>query len=333
MKKQIVLFVFTVILAIFTVIFQACQRQPNDIVKSQSVIRYGGQYYPEEFLLAGDTSFWRKYGIEVKHTLFSSGAEANEALISGNVDINCAADSKIIELFNILPQDALIIGVTQRGNRYATIVRKDSSYSDWSDLIGKTVATRFGTGAEVVLRKYYVTDNYSWSQFKYVNMKIEDMIAALENGQIEAFTGWEPTPSIAEAMGIGRVLRTYGDVALAPVCLQTTKKFAVNHPDELTKFLAAHLDKAELIKNDPSGAANIAVKAATQKGINVSGKAFENVFRKINFDIDFNEQVGQDIYDTAKFMYEQGKLDRLPTLSWDMSLIKRAQLLKANFVP
>ena len=48
------------------------------------------------------------------------------------------------------------------------------------------------------------------------------MIAALDNEQIEAFTAWEPTPAIAEAMGIGRMLRTYGDIALVPASIHTT---------------------------------------------------------------------------------------------------------------
>ena len=38
------------------------------------VIRYGGQYYPGEFLLYGYPELWEKHGVEVEHTLFSSGA-------------------------------------------------------------------------------------------------------------------------------------------------------------------------------------------------------------------------------------------------------------------
>ncbi|MCD6445327.1 hypothetical protein J7L49_00880, partial [Candidatus Bathyarchaeota archaeon] len=59
-------------------------------------IRYGGQYYPGEFLLLGKPDLWSKYNITVKHILFSSGAESNEALIAGKIDINCGADTKTI---------------------------------------------------------------------------------------------------------------------------------------------------------------------------------------------------------------------------------------------
>ena len=56
-------------------------------------VRYGGQYYPGEFLLFGlGDDIWEKYDINVTHILFTSAGESNEALISGTIDINCGAD-------------------------------------------------------------------------------------------------------------------------------------------------------------------------------------------------------------------------------------------------
>jgi len=216
----------------------------------------------------------------------------------------------------------------QRGNRYTTIIRADSDYTSWDDLIGKKVATRFGTGAEGVLRKYYAQEGYKWEDFDYVNLKIEDMVAALDAGQIEAFTAWEPTPAIAEAQGVGKVLRTYGDIALVPASIHTTKEFAYNHRDLVVKFLAAQLDKAEMIKTAPEEAAQIAVDAAAQKGIDVSAGAFETVFGRINFQIEFNYTVIEAINDTAQFLYEQGKIDKIPTLVYDQTFLDEAKELR-----
>jgi sulfonate transport system substrate-binding protein len=298
-------------------------------------IRYGGQYYPGEFLLYGYPEFWAEYGLDVEHTLFSSGAENNEALIAGQIDINCGADSKTIAIFNAMPNDALIIGTVQRGNRYTTIVRVDSDYDSWEDLIGKSVATRFGTGAEGVLRKFYAQTysdtlgrNYEWEDFDYVNLNIEDMVAALDAGTIEAFTAWEPTPAIAEAQGVGRVLRAYGDIALVPASIHTTKEFAYNHRDLVVKFLAAQLDKAEMIKTDPEGAAQIAVDAAAQMGTEVSAEAFETVFGRIDFQIEFDYTIIEAIYDTAEFLLGQGKIEEIPTLVYDQTFLEEAQELR-----
>ncbi len=298
--------------------------------KKTKKIRYGGQYYPGEFLLLGKPEFWEKYGLKVEHILFSSGSENNEALISGKIDINCGSEAKTIALFNAIPKDALIIGVVQRGNRYSTVVRVDSPYHSWKDLTGKTVATRLGTGAEYVLRKYFEQVGLKWEDFNWVNLKVEDMIAALEKGQIEAFTAWEPTPSIAEAKGIGRVMRTYGDVDPVPAFIHTTKHFAYSNRDVVVKFLAAHLDKAEMITENPHEAAEIASQAAKEMGINVSSEAFEKVFKRINFSIDFNKELIDKVYDAANFLYEQGKIDKIPKLAWDRSFVEQAEQLRGK---
>lgn len=299
--------------------------------ESLSTVRYGGQYYPGEFLLKAYPQFWENYGLTVKHILFSSGTENNMALISGNVDINCGSDSKTVSLFTAVPDQALIIATLQRGDRYSTIVRADSPYQTWYDLKGKTVATRLGTGAEQVLLRYFdQVPDLSWDDFQWVNLKIEDMISALQNGTIEAFTAWEPTPAIAEAQGVGRVLRSYGDIALVPVCLHTTVEYAETHREEIVRFLAAHLDKVDMIRTDPAKAAELAAQAASAQGIQVSPDAFERVFERVDFSLKFDENVLAAIEDTAQFLFEKGKIDSVPEFRWDGSFLEEAKALRAQ---
>lgn len=291
-------------------------------------IRYGGQYYPGEFLLKG-YDFFSKFGIIVNHKLFSSGTENSLALISGNIDVNVGSDSKTVALFNTIGDKALIIGVIQRGDRYSTIVRSDSKYTDWSQLKGKKVATRFGTGAEFVLRKFFESRNdLKWEDFEWVNMKVEDMVLALKSGKIEAFTAWEPTPSIAVAQGFGKVLMNFGKYALTPVQIHTTKKFAEKHRDLLVKFLAAQLEKADMIKNHPEEAAKYASLAAKKMGIDISEEAFNILFKKIDFSIEFDKkQLEEELINTAIFLKEQGKIDKIPKFYFDKSILEDAKKL------
>jgi len=294
-------------------------------------IRYGAQYYPGEFLLKGYPQLWEKYGLKIEHILFSSGAENNQALISGRCDINVGSDSKTVALFSVIEDRALIIGTLQRGDRYATIVRTDSKYKTWEDLKGKTVGTRLGTGAEQVLRRYFdMNDDLAWEDFKWINIKLEDMTAALQGGSIEAFTVWAPTWAIAEAQGVGRVLRMYGDIALVPVSIHTTVGFAKNHRPEIVKFLAAHLDKFDIIRNNPERAAQLATKAAGAKGYNVSADAFLNVFKRIDFSLGITDGTLDAIRDTARFLYGKKKISKIPALRYDKSFLEEAKALQKS---
>lgn len=315
MKKYISV-LFILLLAIFLI---SCTEKDNN------VIRYGGQYYPGEFLLEGH-DFFGPEQIQVKHTIFSSGTENNEALISGNIDINVGSDSKSVALFNAVGDKVIIIGTVQRGNRYSTIIPADSDYNDWQDLKGKKVGTRFGTGAEFVLRKYFDSrKDLDWNDFEWINLKTEDMISTLANRQIEAFTVWAPTGEIAEAQGVGKALKSYGDVALTPVSIHVNKKFAENNPKKIINFLVAHLNKAEMIKNDPEKAAKFASKAAKERGIKVSSDAFEIIFRRIDFSIDFDENLIGELRKTAEFLKAQGKIENVPKIYWDREYIEKAK--------
>ena len=299
----------------------ACIMTPKE-----NEIRYGGQYYPGEFLLFGlGDELWDKYDINVTHILFTSAGESNEALISGSIDVNVGADSRTVVLFNAIPDEALIIGTVQRGNRYSTVVGVDSNYQSWQDLKGKKIGLKLGTGAEGVLRKYFAREGINWEEYEWVPLNVEDMIANLEQGTIEAFHAWEFTPGIAEARGVGRILRTYGDVALVPASIHTTKKFVEENRDLVVRFLAAQLEKADMIKNDPDKAAEIAAQTATDKGLDVSQDAFKKVFGRIDFQIEFNQTIIDAINDTAQFLKDQGKIDTVPTLAWDTSLLEEAK--------
>jgi NitT/TauT family transport system substrate-binding protein len=299
--------------------------------RSKVDVRYGAQYYPGEFVLKGYPQLWDKYDLKVEHILFSSGSENNQALISGKCDINVGSDSKTVALFKVIEDKALIIGTLQRGDRYATVVRVDAPYKSWHDLKGKTVGTRLGTGAEQVLRRFFdMNGDLAWQDFKWINIKLEDMTAALQGGSIEAFTVWAPTWAIAEAQGVGRVMRMYGDIALVPVSIHTTVGFAKEHRSEIVKFLAAHLDKVDIIRNSPDRAAELAAKAAGEKGYNVSGSAFLSVFKRIDFTLDITDGTIEAIKDTAQFLYDKKKISKIPALRYDKSFVEEAKALQKS---
>jgi len=304
-------------------------------------IKYGGQYYPGEFLLKGNPSFWDTYDLNVKHTLFSSGTENNEALLSGEIDINVGSDTKTIALFNAAAEsgsiEPLIIGTVQRGDRYSTIIPADKDYT-WADLTkanGKTVGYRAGTGADTIMRRYFAMDpdnlNLSFDDFNWQTMNVEDMPSALAAGQIDAFTAWEPTPTIAVDQGVGKVLRSYGDVALVPVSIHTTKAFAYSHPALVVAFLATQIDKQIMIETQKTTAATYAAEAASKQGSSVSANAFELLYDRIDYTIEFNQSIINDILATADFLknvIDPPKITEIPTLEWDTRFVEAAKVLR-----
>ncbi len=303
----------------------ACGTSSDASASELETVRYGGQLYPEEDLFKGQ-DFWSEYGLNVEHTLFSSGTENNQALISGNIDVNIGSDSKSVALFSAMGEDVVIIAAAQRGDRYSTMIHKDSGITSWYDMVGETVGIRLGTGAEQVVRRYFnAVGDLAWEDFNWVDLKVEDMAAALADGSIASFTAWEPTPAIAEATGDAIVMMSYGEYALTPVLLHTTVEYAESHREELVAFLKGHLDKLALIESDPDEAASIAAEAASAAGSDVSADVFKAIFNRVNFSLEVDDAVISSLNDTAQFLFDQGKVDTIPEFKVDTSFLEEAK--------
>jgi ABC-type nitrate/sulfonate/bicarbonate transport system substrate-binding protein len=314
------------VLAVFVLLLSACggKSAAEDELAS---IRYGGQLYPEEFLLKG-SDFFSKYGLSVEHALFSSGGDNNQALISGAIDINIGSDTRSVALFDAMGDDVLIIATSQSGNRYSTMVNPDSEITSWYDMIGQKVGIRLGTGAELIVRSYFeTTGDLRWEDFEWVDLKIEDMPEALANGVIASFTAWEPTPAIAEATTGAVIMMSYGDISLSPVFIHTTTSFAADHKEELVAFLRGHLDKLAMIQNEVDEAARIAAKTAADEGLEISAKVFKSVFRRVDYSLDVNDEVIESLNETARYLLKIGEIEKIPEFQVDASFLEEAKRL------
>ena len=306
---------------------EAVEAPAAEAVVELEPIRYGGQLYPEEFLLKG-FDFWSEYGLTVEHTLFSSGGENNQALISGAIDANIGSDSKSVELFSAMGDKIVIIAASQRGDRYSTMINPDSGITSWYDMKGQVVGIRLGTGAEQVVRRYFdKVGDLKWEDFQWVDLKVEDMAAALADGAIASFTAWEPTPAIAEATSGAVVMMSYGEIALTPVVIHTTKEFAETHRAELVAFLRGHLDKLAMIQNDIDEAARLAAEAASAQGTEVSADVFKAIFKRVNFSLDVDDEVVAALKDTAQFLLDKEVVDTIPEFYVDTSFLEEAKKL------
>lgn len=314
------------IIASVTLLLSACGGK-QATADELTPIRHGGQIYPEELLLKGE-DFFSKYGLNVEHALFGSGADNNQALISGAIDINIGSAIRTVALFDAMGNDAVIIAVSESGDRYSTMVHPDSGITSWDDMIGQKVGIRLGSGAEQVVQAYFEsTGDLRWEDFEWVNLRVEDMPEALANGVIASFTAWEPIPSIAGSRNGAVVLMSYGDISSSPVFIHTTRSYAGSHKNELIAFLRGHLDKVAMIENDVNAAARIAAKTAAEEGLDITFREFNSVFRRVDFSLDVNEKILESLQATAEYLLEIGEIEKVPEFRVDPSFLEAARQL------
>ena len=305
------------LLILLTTNISACQ-------SAKQPLHYGGQLYADELLLQG-LDVWAAHGNQVEHVLYKNPDDLITAFQNGIADVALFSDIQAAQIFAAMGEDALIIAVTESGNRVSTIVRADSEITSWADLSGKKVALRSGSGAELALKRYFtLNSNLDWDAIEWVNLPVEDMPAALAGGTVDAITATEPIPAMAQAAGGMRVLQSYGDYCPAPLVLVTTRNYARQNSQRLIAFLQGQLDKVALIQSDSALAARTASAQAAVYGLDVPAAAYHIVFKRINFDMTLDDKLLSALENTSAEMVKAGVLEEKPVYQIDMQYLESA---------
>ncbi len=213
--------------------------------------------------VAIDKGFFRDEGLNVEVAgIFNAGPEEMSAFASKSLDMgylgiapsatglaNGSAGVKAVALAN--------------AEGSSVIVGKDSPIRDVRDLAGKTVAIPgYSSVQDFLLRKALEAAGVEPRKVNIIVIKPPEMIAALNSKQIDAFIAWEPHPSKAVTMGIGRVLISssliWKDHPCCVVVVENT--FYRENPQAVKAFLKAHVRATEYIKKHPDEALRIGMK-------------------------------------------------------------------------
>jgi len=127
------------------------------------------------------------------------------------------------------------------------VSKKDSGINTIKDLKGKKVAILPGSTQEVVILDRLKQEGMSIKDITPLRVAFSEMPATLERGDVDAYVGAEPGPSISVAKGVGRVLEyPYGTPTGTLNMVMTTHEDTVKSKPELIKvFLEIHRKATE----------------------------------------------------------------------------------------
>lgn len=136
----------------------------------------------------------KKLGYEIKWRPFLKGADLNVALQAGGEDgleFGVAGDMPTTTVLANL--DVEVISLVEGGRVW--IISKN--YDNMTQLRGKKIGYAFGSNAHFFLLKSLDQEKISQKDATLVQLDVPNMPQALENNEIDAFSAWEPTPTLA----------------------------------------------------------------------------------------------------------------------------------------
>ncbi len=203
-------------------------------------------------LLAAKLGYFKEQGIDAKLTPFDSAAKMMAPAGAGQLDVAAGAPSAA--LYNALANKVNVKIVADKGSSapgygfQPIMVRKalvaNGTYKSPKDLKGLHVAEGApGTAAGVFVTKFLKQGGLGYNDVQHVYLSFPTMIAAFDNGAIDAGAISEPNATIAERDGYA--VRIMGNDQIYPnqqlTVLMYSGAFIANRRDVAQKFMVAYL--------------------------------------------------------------------------------------------
>jgi taurine transport system substrate-binding protein len=210
-------------------------------------------------------------GVKVKWVAFPNGNDMTRAMKSGDVQIAYSQGliPYVVAVSAGVPLQLIGVAVSYSENDNC-VVHRDSGISKYNahhTLAGKTIATPIGNVTHYKLLRTLDYLGVDVSKVKIVKMDGAPGAAALMKHRVDmacAFGG--PLTRMKEVGYVlmsGKEQEAFG--LLTFDVISTTKEFAENHPDLVTKFMQVTEDANRAYAKDPAHAQPIIAKAAGMK--------------------------------------------------------------------
>lgn len=242
-----------------------------------------------------------KEGIDVEIAgIFRAGPEIMTAFAAGALDMAYVGLAPSVTA--VANQTAQVMVVSQANSvGSALVVAAESTIQGVEALVGKTLAVPgHATVQDFLLKKTLKENGVDLSRVDIMVLKPPEMIGALRTAQIDGFIAWEPYPSQAAALNVGRNLITSREMwPDHPCCaVVAASRFLANHSDKVQAVVAAHRLATDYIRQHPDRAAAIGVKN--------TGLDLETVSRAMQT-VDFNYRLNIESVKTyVQFLSDLG---------------------------
>ncbi|WP_418062263.1 ABC transporter substrate-binding protein [Pimelobacter simplex] len=247
---------------------------------------------------------------------FASGGDVIQAFGGGSLDLGLAGSSPSTKALSApLNLPVKVVWIHDVIGEAESLVVRDPKITDIKGLVGKTIATPYGSTAHYSLLQAIADAGEDPADYKLVNSEPEQIAPAWAKGDIDAAWIWDPTLSQLKKDG-GTVILSSADTAAAgkptyDLGLASTSFIEAN-PKVLEVWAKAQDYAIEQILTDPDKAAeSVAVEVGVtpdEAKAQFAGLTYLRAVDQAKAEW-LGEKLGQDLHATAQFLLTQDGID------------------------
>lgn len=279
---------------------------------AETTIRLGLQSVPTDVLYQAK-DWGAPYELKTDISTYSSAGDSLKAFLAGRIDVVSGGAARLVTMAAMQPERFLIVAANQYGgDRYGLMVGPDADYRTIEDLKGKKIGVVSGSGAHGTFMVFLQKNSLSVSDFQFVNMKVEDIAAAVNRGVVDAGLAWEPQVAIAEVNGATKRLVSMKGISESPNFILASREYAKSNPDGLIRYIASLIDMSEFIASDSTEAGKMIASQLGKTGISMDPKAMELAVSRIVVDPRIEERLLDELPPIAEPMISAGRIKDMP---------------------
>ncbi len=154
------------------------------------------------------------------------------------------------------------------------------------DLKGKKVGVARGTGSEIFWLAMLKTLNLNASDYQVIQVDAPEMIAAVERGDIDAYSAWEPWVSKGLAAVPGtKILRDNDGIIEGRVYFYVNQEWVKANPEAAKRFTKSLVEATRVINEEPQKAVGVVAEF-----LKLEPQMLDGMMKKIRFDVRLDQQ-------------------------------------------
>jgi NitT/TauT family transport system substrate-binding protein len=298
-KVFLTIIAITAIGAIITALFIYTTPKAPSNQKQLEPVSVGAEFSQVNTLLfvAENMNYFSDKGLDVTLKPYSSGAEALNGMINGEVDI--AASSEFSVVNKVLENSSVsIFGTIDRFQQICIVTFRDTRIQDITDLANKSVGLTAGTSAEFFFGRLLELNNINLSHVKRVNMPPNNIVDALINGTVDAVVTWQPYINQIKDVMADDVVEWPAQSGQQIYCsISATNNWIDSHKETLTRFLEAIAQAENYLESNPTN-----VKDLVKNHLNFTSEHLESVWPDHFFKLSLDQSLILIMEDEARWL-------------------------------
>ena len=243
----------------------ACDRTAHQRAGPPEKIVIASTILPDAALteVAMSKGYYLQEGLTAILQTHQIGKQALQAVLDGQADFATVAETPVMLSMMKGDRIAIIATIDTSYKNMAIVARKDKGVLALADLKGKRMATTFGTIGEFFMDTILIANGISKKDIQAVGLPPEKLQNALENGDVDAITVWNPM-LIRIQKKLGERVATFygGDLYTQFYLVVAREEYIRKNPTTVFKLLKALVKAEEFISSNPEESQKIVAEAS-----------------------------------------------------------------------